>query len=110
MPGPCRHANRTSAACVPLQKGVHVVSASYASYSMSTFEHRAIQALGDAGALFVAAAGNEALDTDSEWGATYPATYNLPNIVAGVCIGCSGVTGGEEVACCQSRLVPACTA
>lgn len=44
-------------------------------------ERAAIQALGDAGILLVAAAGNETNDND---GATpgYPASYDLPNIIS----------------------------
>lgn len=43
-------------ACV--QPGVRIVSASYGSYSYSEMERDGIQALGHAGILFVAAAGN----------------------------------------------------
>ena len=42
----------------------------------------AITAHEQAGILFVAAAGNDNLDNDSSYYASYPATYSLPNIIA----------------------------
>ncbi len=43
-------------------------------------EEAAIQALGNAGILLVAAAGNESADNDSI--PSYPANYNLPNVIS----------------------------
>ncbi|PSC68607.1 Extracellular basic protease [Micractinium conductrix] len=58
--------------------GVRVVSASYGGMgAYSSMERTAIQALGDAGILFVASAGNDNNNTDVN--ATYPASYGLSN-------------------------------
>ncbi len=61
---------------------VVVVNASYGCSDCPAEEPErlAIQALGDAGILFVAAAGNESADTDVD--PSYPASYDLPNIIS----------------------------
>ncbi len=51
-----------------------------AAYSYSEALRQAIQAAGEAGVLFVAAAGNDGIDTDSY--ASYPSGYALDNIVS----------------------------
>ena len=45
-------------------QGVRVVSASYGGYGSSAITLAQLEALGQAGALFVAAAGNEGTDND----------------------------------------------
>ncbi|PSC74254.1 subtilisin-like serine protease [Micractinium conductrix] len=57
--------------------GVRIVSASYGSYSYSEMERDGIQALGHAGILFVAAAGNDNYNNDVN--TLYPASYGLSN-------------------------------
>ncbi len=65
------------------QRGVNVVAvnASYGCYGCynGTIEV-AIQALGDAGIIFVAAAGNDGVNNDVD--PHYPAGYALPNIIS----------------------------
>jgi uncharacterized repeat protein (TIGR01451 family) len=64
------------------QRGVNlrVLNNSYGAqrFSQSLFE--AVKALGDAGILFVAAAGNETLNND--WVPHYPGSYELPNVIS----------------------------
>lgn len=62
--------------------GVNIVAinASYGGDPYSQIEENAIAALGDAGILFVAAAGNYGIDNDAD--PNYPASYNLPNIIS----------------------------
>ena len=61
--------------------GAQIVNASFGGPSYSQAEHDEIEKLGQAGILFVAAAGNEDSNTDFA-GAFYPANYRLPNILA----------------------------
>lgn len=62
-------------------RGVNVVAlnASYGGGSYSTTEHDAIQAAGDAGIIFCAAAGNSTNNNDVV--AVYPASYRLSNMI-----------------------------
>ena len=62
------------------QKGAKVINASYASTDFSLAEHDAIALLNSAGILFIAAAGNET--TNNDLTPSYPANYDLPNIIA----------------------------
>ncbi len=62
------------------QNGVKVINASYSSPDFSQAEHDAIAQLNSAGILFIAAAGNES--TNSDLTPSYPADYDLPNIIA----------------------------
>lgn len=61
--------------------GVNIVAlnASYGGSGNSTAERAAIQAAGDAGILFCAAAGNESSNNDAD--PVYPAGYRLPNMI-----------------------------
>jgi thermitase len=59
---------------------VRVISASWGSFSKSKALEDAIRAAGDAGILFVAAAGNSGTDNDKK--PHYPASYNLPNVIS----------------------------
>jgi hypothetical protein len=64
-------------------RGVNVVAvnASYGCYSCYNEVLRAaIADLGNAGILFIAAAGNEAVNTDSI--PHYPSSYDLPNVIS----------------------------
>ncbi|KAL4443607.1 hypothetical protein ABPG75_011344 [Micractinium tetrahymenae] len=58
-------------------QGVRVVSASYGGPGYSSATAAQIEALGQAGALLVAAAGNEATDNDAV--PSYPASYVTPS-------------------------------
>ncbi|RYD28614.1 MAG: hypothetical protein EOP87_19435, partial [Verrucomicrobiaceae bacterium] len=63
------------------QRGVNIVAfnASYGGGSYSTAEFNAIAALGNAGIVLCAAAGNDATNNDAI--PQYPANYPLPNII-----------------------------
>ena len=61
--------------------GAKIVNASFGGPSYTQAEYDAISALNTAGILFVTAAGNENSNIDFS-GASYPANYQLPNIVA----------------------------
>ncbi|HEX8284916.1 MAG TPA: S8 family serine peptidase [Pyrinomonadaceae bacterium] len=58
---------------------LRVLNNSYGGYGESQAERDAIRALGDAGVLFVAAAGNEGRSNDRT--PVYPASYNEPNVI-----------------------------
>jgi len=64
------------------QKGanIRVVNASYGGGGYSQAESDAINAMGQAGVLFVAAAGNETSDSDVH--PHYPSGYSLPNVIS----------------------------
>jgi len=64
------------------KKGVNVrvISASWGSTSRSKALGDAIKAAGDAGILFVAAAGNATTDNDKR--PHYPSNYDLPNVIS----------------------------
>jgi subtilisin family serine protease len=64
------------------KKGVNVrvISASWGSTSRSKALEDAIRVAGDAGILFVAAAGNASTDNDKR--PHYPSNYDLPNVVS----------------------------
>jgi len=59
---------------------VRIISASWGSTSRSKALEDAIRAAGDAGILFVAAAGNDGSNND-RWG-HYPSNYDLPNVIS----------------------------
>jgi Subtilase family len=60
--------------------GVRIMSNSWGGGGYSQALHDAIQAAGDAGIVFVAAAGNSSSNNDVS--PAYPASYDLPNIVS----------------------------
>lgn len=62
-------------------RGVNIVAinASFGGGSSSTIESNAIQAAGNAGIVFCAAAGNDGLDNTAT--PFYPASYRLPNML-----------------------------
>ena len=60
--------------------GAKIINASYADTSFSQAEQDAVNALNSAGILLIAAAGNESVDNDQR--PSYPASYDLPNIIA----------------------------
>ncbi|HEU4433959.1 MAG TPA: S8 family serine peptidase, partial [Pyrinomonadaceae bacterium] len=64
------------------QRGVNlrVLNNSYGGQAFSQSLLNAIKELGDAGILFVAAAGNDTLNNDSV--PHFPATYDLPNVIS----------------------------
>jgi subtilisin family serine protease len=64
------------------QKGadIRVVNASYGGGGFSQAESDAINAMGQTGVLFVAAAGNETTNTDIH--PHYPSGYSLPNVIS----------------------------
>lgn len=59
---------------------IRVTNNSYYGYGYIQSEYDAIRASGDAGILFVAAAGNDGINNDQYL--AYPASYNLDNIIA----------------------------
>jgi thermitase len=59
---------------------IRVINASWGSTQYSKALEDAIRAAGDAGILFVAAAGNNGTDNDKR--AHYPSNYNLPNLIS----------------------------
>lgn len=59
---------------------IRVINASWGSTQKSKALEDAIRAAGDAGILFVAAAGNSSTDNDKR--AHYPSNYNLPNVIS----------------------------
>jgi subtilisin family serine protease len=59
---------------------VRIISASWGSTARSKALEDAIRAAGDAGILFVAAAGNDGSNND-RWG-HYPSNYDLPNVIS----------------------------
>jgi subtilisin family serine protease len=58
---------------------IAVINASFGGGGSNTVESDAIQAAGDAGIVFCAAAGNDSVDIDTT--PTYPASYRLPNMI-----------------------------
>lgn len=62
-------------------RGAQIINASFGGPGYSRAEVEAIQALNQAGILFVASAGNQDSNLDLS-GATYPANYALPNVLA----------------------------
>lgn len=62
-------------------RGVNIaaINASFGGGGYSSAESAAIQSAGDAGIIYCAAAGNHSLDHDV--GASYPASYRLPNMI-----------------------------
>lgn len=66
-----------------LNHGINIVAinASWGNSSFSQPLMDAIEAAGDAGIAFIAAAGNWGRDNDGE-SSFYPASYNLPNIIS----------------------------
>jgi hypothetical protein len=63
-----------------VQNGAHIANASYGGYMFSQAEFDAMTAAREAGLLFVAAAGNDAIDSDVF--PSYPANYPLDNIIS----------------------------
>lgn len=61
------------------RNGAHVINASFGGEEYSNALFSAIQSARSAGIIFVAAAGNEQINIDRD--PTYPASYNLDNIV-----------------------------
>lgn len=59
---------------------IRIISASWGSTAYSKALEVAIRKAGDAGILFVAAAGNSATDNDKA--PHYPSNYNLPNVIS----------------------------
>lgn len=60
--------------------GAHIINASFGTPGYSSTLHSAIDSCRDAGIIMVAAAGNDATDTDAT--PTYPASFDLDNIVS----------------------------
>ena len=66
-------------------RGINIVAVN-ASYGYTgeedDLEKEAIEALGQAGILFIAAAGNDESNNDSSWYGHYPSSYDLDNIIS----------------------------
>ena len=71
----------TQYAAMMKSRGVNVaaINASFGGTSASSTESAVIQAAGDVGIIYCAAAGNDSADNDTT--PTYPADYRLPNII-----------------------------
>jgi PKD repeat protein len=69
--------------------GAQIINASWGGGEYSTALYNAIAAARDAGIIFVAAAGNDARDIDAE--TSYPASYDLDNMVVVCAINRNGV-------------------
>ncbi len=72
-----------------IANGAKIINASFSGSSYSVLEYDAIKSAGDAGILFVAAAGNHGdddvgpgWDNDAAGQAVYPASHDLANIIA----------------------------
>jgi len=63
-----------------IDKGARIINVSLGGTDPSQSEYEAIESARDEGLLFVAAAGNDGTDNDSD--PVYPASYDLDNIVA----------------------------
>jgi subtilisin family serine protease len=63
-----------------VKAGAKISNNSWGGGGSSTALYQAIQAAGDAGHIFVAAAGNSGVNTDRK--AHYPSGYDLPNIIS----------------------------
>ncbi|MEO6589068.1 MAG: S8 family serine peptidase [Pyrinomonadaceae bacterium] len=59
---------------------IRIISASWGSTQYSKALEDSIRAAGEAGILFVAAAGNDSTDNDKR--PHYPSNYNLPNVIS----------------------------
>ncbi len=68
--------------------GAHILSNSWGGGPYSWFLERAIKRARDKGVLFVAAAGNDGKDNDKR--ATYPAGYNVDNVVSVAALASTG--------------------
>ncbi|HSL10453.1 MAG TPA: S8 family peptidase [Actinomycetota bacterium] len=82
-------ANVVQATRYAVDEGARVINMSFGGPAWSRAERQAIMYANDAGVLVVAAAGNESLDNDALSidggfivGPSYPASYDLPNVVA----------------------------
>lgn len=66
-----------------MTQGVRIINASWGTFFFDQMLYDAMVELGDMGVLFVGAAGNEAmhLDFDSAFNLTFPANFNLDNMV-----------------------------
>ena len=71
----------TQYATMMKNRGVNIVAinASFGGVGQSVVERAAIQAAGDVGIIFCAAAGNDSANNDTT--PTYPASYRLPNMI-----------------------------
>jgi len=65
-----------------VDQGVKISNNSYGGFGSSISERNAISAARDAGHLFVAAAGNDGLNTDLAGNAVYPSNYDLDNVIS----------------------------
>ncbi len=63
-----------------VQNGARIINASFGDYEFSQAEADAIKQAGNAGVLFVAAAGNDGNNNDSK--PLYPAGYDIANIIS----------------------------
>lgn len=78
-----------------IQNGARVINASWGGVADPTNKamQDAISVAEKNGILFVAAAGNDGIDNDTSDQASFPATFNLPNIIS-----VAAVNAGDELA------------
>jgi subtilisin family serine protease len=65
-----------------IDHGAKIINCSFGGSTYSTEEYAAFTALKDAGILAVCAAGNDATNNDNSNTTTYPASYDLDNIIS----------------------------
>ena len=65
-----------------IQNGAKIINASYGGSSFSQSEFDAIERFQNAGGLFIAAAGNDSHNLDTNPTNAYPAEYDLPSIIS----------------------------
>ncbi|MGE0633585.1 MAG: S8 family serine peptidase [Pseudobdellovibrionaceae bacterium] len=70
------------------QMGAHIISASWGGGGESDILRQSIERARDKGIVFIAAAGNDSSNNDSR--PSYPASYNVSNIVAVAALGNKG--------------------
>lgn len=80
--GTLRVSDIVSAINYAINNGARIINSSYRGYDFSQAEYDAISSARNAGILLVAAAGNEANNNDDDMKRSYPASYELDNIIA----------------------------
>lgn len=89
--------------------GAHVMSNSWGGGGRSQALENAIVLSNNAGSLFVAAAGNEGTNNDTQ--PNYPSNYDVPNVLAVAAIDHNGVLsvfgpGGGNICGCENNPLP----
>ncbi|HEY8278798.1 MAG TPA: S8 family serine peptidase, partial [Bdellovibrionota bacterium] len=75
-------ANTVKAIDYAIENGARIINYSSEGTGFNLAEYRAIERAGKAGILVVVAAGNEGQNNDTSASPSYPASYDLPNIIS----------------------------